>query len=119
MLRKKNDGIEWLEFELLADEPHIAHGVFLRHGGVSQGPYSSLNVLNGKGDDDTHVAHNRSRIIQCMELQHLITCDQVHGTHVVHVEELRHEFPDSDGLVTQVKNWGLERSGTQHISEGD
>ena len=48
MIRKKAGEVEWLEFELFANEPKLAHGIFLRGGGVSKGPYASLNV-GGRG----------------------------------------------------------------------
>jgi hypothetical protein len=38
MLRKKRGSLEWLEFDLFQEFPEIKHAVFLRHGGVSEGP---------------------------------------------------------------------------------
>lgn len=55
MIRRRKGNIEWLEFELLEDEPGIAHGVFLRHGGVSQGSFASLNAIQRVGDDEDNV----------------------------------------------------------------
>ena len=42
--------MEWLEFDLLEPFPHVLHGVFLRHGGVSKGPCGTLNVGDGAHD---------------------------------------------------------------------
>ena len=43
--------MEWLSLNFFANEPRLAHGIFLRGGGVSKGPYASLNV-GGRGEDE-------------------------------------------------------------------
>ena len=37
-------------FKLLAGIPDLVHGVFTRHGGVSEPPYHTLNVAWNNGD---------------------------------------------------------------------
>jgi polyphenol oxidase len=107
MIRKKNGGIEWLEFELFADIPHLIHGVFLRHGGASEGNYSSLNVLRGSRDDPKNVEENRRRICACLNVKGLISVRQIHGTQIKCVKKIKDEFFDYDGLISSEKNWGL------------
>src|SRR5271157_5962544 len=106
MLRKKKGNIEWLEFDILANEPNITHGIFLRHGGVSQGSFASLNVLQGVGDDDENIQKNRNSILEILKLEKLIAGDHVHGTRIEHVKFAEDDLK-CDGLMTNHKNWGL------------
>ncbi len=57
-----------------------------RHGGVSEGPYESLNLALHVGDDAANVAENRSRVAEALDvsLDDLVFVDQEHGDHVVH-----------------------------------
>ena len=48
-----------LRHELL-DDARLAHGFFTRHGGVSGGPYTSLNGGIGSGDEPGTVESNRA-----------------------------------------------------------
>ncbi len=107
MIRKQKDGIEWLEFELLADIPALAHGIFLRHGGVSDGPYRSLHAGKNEESDSEAIGENRSRIKKILKLDHLISAYEVHGTSIVHVSGPSKEIPDCDGMITREANLGL------------
>jgi len=108
MIHKKKGEIEWLEFELLASEPHVTHGVFLRSGGVSIKPqFASLNIMKGSGDDLIHVEENRKRIQKSLELEHLIGVHQVHGKDVVLVRDPDATLLPHDGLITDQKKRGL------------
>ncbi len=106
MQRFLQDGLEWLEFNLLADIPHLKHAVFLRHGGYSQGPFCSLNTSYDVGDEISHVNANLA-LIQ-MHLQQnipialkLIWAKQQHGKHINHIHRNSpHETLDCDALVT-------------------
>lgn len=107
MIRKKNETLEWLEFELLANEPYLVHGVFLRQGGVSEGPYFSLNFFAGTGDTAKNVDENKRRLLKALKLEKLMTANHVHGSHVEWVKQQPHPIPPSDGLMTSEKNLGL------------
>ncbi len=55
-----------------------------RLGGVSEGPYSSLNLAEHVGDAPEHVAENRRRLIAALHLPAMPAwLRQVHGTAVV------------------------------------
>lgn len=58
MQRQITGKLEWLEFELLSDIPHLKHAVYLRHGGSSEGPFESLNASFLVGDQAHHVQQN-------------------------------------------------------------
>ena len=71
-----------------------------RHGGVSQGVYSSLNLGDHVGDDAADVLRNRAVVtakygpVQFMK--------QVHGNRIAVIEEIAEEAPTADALVTGI-----------------
>ena len=107
MIHKKKGEIEWLEFEMLANEPGLIHGTFLRHGGVSEGPYGSLNVGGGTDDDQHNIVENRQRIQQVLNIGCIAGCYQVHGDGIQRVWEDNQQVGECDGLVTDKANIGL------------
>lgn len=100
--------LEWLEFDLLADHPAIAHAVFQRHGGVSSGAFSTLNISNDVGDHPDSVKVNRERIRQTLGLDHLVFPHQQHGINIVRItkENCQHTH-QADALFTTEKGIGL------------
>jgi YfiH family protein len=72
---------EYLTSPLLA----APHGFFTRRGGVSAGPYASLNCSLSGGDDPACVTANRALVAGSMgvELAALAGVMQVHGAGVV------------------------------------
>lgn len=107
MIRKKNGEVEWLEFELLAGVPEIVHGVFLRHGGVSQGPYRSLSMGSRAGDDPSNIAENRRRVLRSLGIEQCVEGNQVHSDEVMWVKEGNGVMGPFDGLMTDQKEIGL------------
>jgi YfiH family protein len=107
MIRKNKGELEWLEFELLADIPDLVHGIFLRHGGVSQGPYYSLNIGGGTGDDSKKIAENRRRIFEALNIKQWVEGKQVHGNGVAFVEDSHQRVGECDALITIKKGIGL------------
>lgn len=72
-----------------------------RNGGVSTGPYASLNLGARVGDDIDAVEENRARV------RALLPADprwlhQVHGTHVVQADRM-HEAISADAAFTRVR----------------
>lgn len=62
MIRNENAGIVYHAFEILAPYDEVVHGITARHGGVSTGPWASLNLTKGSGDDPEHVEENLRRV---------------------------------------------------------
>jgi polyphenol oxidase len=90
----------------------IRHGFFGRQGGVSTGPFASLNVSTASGDDLNHVAHNRGQAAETLGFSSstLVTVAQVHGTDVVTVtaaSPASQRRPEADALVTDVRGLAL------------
>lgn len=72
-----------------------------RFGGVSPAPYDSLNLATHVGDRVEHVEENRRRVATAVgvDIAHLVTLSQVHGTEVLEVETSAVHLT-GDGLVT-------------------
>ena len=63
----------------------MPHGFFTRQGGVSGGPYASLNCSLSGGDARDAVLENRARAARAIgaEPDRLVGLMQVHGADVV------------------------------------
>lgn len=83
------------------DSPKLTHGFLGRIGGVSTGPYESLNIAYWVGDDSAHVDKNWRRLREAIGNAPIARCHQVHGksVHVVNRANLA-EKPQGDGMVT-------------------
>jgi polyphenol oxidase len=81
-----------------------AHGFFTRRGGVSGGPYASLNCSLSGGDTRDAVLVNRARAARAIgaEPGRLVGLTQVHGADVVEVSDpwLPGRGPRADAMVT-------------------
>lgn len=101
MIRCKSENIEWLEFELFQPFPELVHGVFLRQGGVSDDPFSSLNFGGGTGDDLEKIATNRKKVLDLFQLTTMYSSKQVHHTDVACLPgEIDQLDKGCDGLIT-------------------
>ena len=83
MIVNQRNGVSLLEFPKLSGLSGILHGVFTRKNGKSKGPFQSLNVSFGVGDNDKTVLENRKIISQCFNDKDLVFLDQVHGTRII------------------------------------
>jgi len=80
MKRSETNGISYLQFELLLNCPELFHAVFLRHGGASLGPFKSLNLGDGLGDDEDALKENMQRVKDITKSDKLVYASQVHLT---------------------------------------
>ena len=82
----------------------VRHGFFTRRGGVSQGPYASLNANFSGGDDAAHVTANRALVAGALGVRpaSLLGLKQVHSATVITVREPWEpgQGADADALVT-------------------
>ncbi|HSN77598.1 MAG TPA: peptidoglycan editing factor PgeF [Anaerolineae bacterium] len=80
-----NATLPLLRFPCLSAFPGLVHAVSTRQGGVSNGPYASLNLSTSTGDSRENVDANYHRLAQALDVprEHMTTTWQVHGTHVV------------------------------------
>jgi YfiH family protein len=83
----------------------FSHGFSLRAGGVSSGPYASLNLGGAVGDETANVAENHRLFADAVgyDAQRLVTLRQVHGNRVHVVTQLDDaaalRAEQGDGLV--------------------
>lgn len=81
-----------------------------RTGGVSCGPYESLNLTRSRGDDKASVEENRRRVMQVLGLDALVFANQVHGRTVLKVDAApQGAWPagEGDALISDVPGLGL------------
>jgi YfiH family protein len=113
MLREvtSEGGLIFYRFPGLARFPGVTHGIFTRHGGVSLGPYASLNLSFAVGDQPDRVSENRRRVLKALGLTDLASANQVHG---LQESVLRsgnpspeQEIPEVDILITRQSGLGL------------
>ncbi len=71
-----------------------------RHGGVSEGNYTSLNLGDHVGDSLQSVAKNREIISEKFGATQYM--NQVHGNRVAVIEEVTDEVPTADALITGI-----------------
>jgi YfiH family protein len=108
-LRRRDDldVLTWPAFDGL----DLDAGVTTRNGGISAGPYASLNLGLHVGDEDKAVLENRRRVAEVLgaEPGDFVFCDQAHGraVHVVSSGDrgrgslsLADAIGDTDALVT-------------------
>ena len=87
------------------------HGFFTRAGGVSRGPFESLNCSVSSGDDPVALRENRARVAGAMGVApaSLLGVTQLHGTCCVTVEQpwAAGEGPRADAMATRVPGLAL------------
>jgi polyphenol oxidase len=82
-----------------------------RDGGVSAGPFASLNLSLVVGDDPPTVAENRRRVIDGLGVDRFACPEQIHGAVIAEVDPGRagagfddpgSRLPGADGVATDV-----------------
>jgi len=104
MNRVRRNGVVMYQFASLDGVDGLLHAVLTRIGGVSRGPYATLNLGHTVGDDLDAVEENHRRALEPLGLGPglLVSPWQVHGAavDVVGPEARGTVRPDTDGLVT-------------------
>lgn len=80
MNRHEIRGLAFYTFESLAAHPEVIHGVTTRHGGVSTGYWTSLNLTKGNGDRPAAVDENLRRTAAALDVpfEDLVSPNQQH-----------------------------------------
>lgn len=103
--------VPFVQGAALAAPAGIRHGFLGRQGGVSTGPFASLNTSETSGDDLTQVARNRARAAAELGLSptSLVSLRQVHSTRVLTLDTVPglDERPEADAVVTRLKGLAL------------
>lgn len=109
MIVNRGNGVLFLEFPKLAGFSGILHGIFTRENGKSKGPYKSLNVGFGVGDDCRTVMENRKIISRCINAKDLVFLNQVHGRRIVVFSE------DNNSYQTVEADDDLEKDFSKNV----
>lgn len=100
----ETNGLRYYQFDIFKDQP-LFHAVLTRRGGVSAGPYASLNTGGTVGDDPAAVLANHEKIYQTLGYDYYSRFDvwQVHGTEILCADGPRGPetpHPKADGILT-------------------
>ncbi len=100
----KIGNISYFTFDQL-DQAGIRHGIFMRHGGCSPQPWTSLNLATSVGDTRENVIENRDRVSDALGIERNTYYDvwQVHSNKIVYAEKPRkvgESHLQADGIVT-------------------
>lgn len=103
-------GLSYLTFPSFDETGAVRHLFSTRHGGVSSGFLSSMNLSFGRGDDPQNVRENYRRICAAAGIYpgNLVFTQQTHTANIVYVNQLDRgkglftpvEMRDVDGLIT-------------------
>jgi len=100
----KKGPVSYFSFNQL-DNEGILHGIFMRHGGCSPQPWSSLNLATSVGDSRENVIENRNRISDSLGIERNTFFDvwQVHSSKVIYSDKPRRvgePHMQADGILT-------------------
>lgn len=108
----EQEGVTYLSFPSLEETGLVAHGFSTRLGGVSKGPYTSMNFSFTRGDDREAVLENYRRMARALgvSVDRMVLSYQTHTTNIRKVTEedagkgvLRErDYKDVDGLITNI-----------------
>jgi YfiH family protein len=104
---RDRDGLPFYTFDLLDGETRLSAVVTTRHGGVSGGPYASLNLGGRTGDKPENVRRNRAHAASLVgsSAARLTFGRQVHGAEVAVVPHGHPggAFEATDALVSDAR----------------
>ena len=105
MNMKQSGGLIYYSFSHMEPWPELTQAAFSRIGGVSEGPFASLNLSFAVDDDAEKVHVNLSRMAAALrwDPDAMVSARQVHGREAVPVVRDmagRPDLPSCDALVT-------------------
>ena len=109
---KNKHGVTWLSFPSLDATGMVKHAFSTRMGGVSEGPFATMNFSFTRGDDPNAVKENYRRMANALdvEMERMVVTWQTHTTNVRKVTEedfgkgviKDRDYRDIDGLITNI-----------------
>ncbi len=83
----------------------LRHGIFTRHGGVSQHPYASLNLGASIGDDLSAVRENHRRMYRSLDVnpRRAVSCWLVHSVKILVIRgggPVNGKLEKADAIIT-------------------
>lgn len=109
--------VDLIRFQHFNTYKELSHCFTTKHGGVSNGVFTSLNMGFSRGDENSNVFTNYERVVHelGLETSDLVFSNQVHKDHIriVEIEDKGkgiHKISDiieTDGLITNKRGIGL------------
>lgn len=109
---REKSGVTYLAFPVLDEIGLVSHAFSTRHGGVSEGVYSTMNLSFTRNDDPEHVRENYHRMAAVLgtDMERMVLSYQTHTTNVrkVTIEDAgkgivkERDYRDVDGLITDI-----------------
>ena len=108
---RERGGIKFFTSELLEAHAEVQALVTTRHGGVSAGPFASLNLGGKTHDEPNNVRENRKRVAGLFgkDAKQLTFAKQIHSANIAHVPQGYDggAFDDVDALITDARQTPL------------
>lgn len=101
MIFQERNGVKYLQFTSLA-LPGITQAIFSRHGGLSQFPWSSLNLGGTVGDDPANVKGNLEILLNTVgyKAKQLVQVKQIHSADVIVAKKPMDALRQGDAIIT-------------------
>ena len=111
-VQREKDGVIYMCVPRFLEIGGISHGFTTRHGGVSKGPFATLNVGIRRPDEKEHIIENLRRATGAIggHFENLVVSHQVHGVGIRHITKkdagegtiAKLDTPECDALMTNV-----------------
>lgn len=112
LIERTKKNVTWLSFPSLEQTGLVKHAFSTRMGGVSKGPYATMNFSFTRGDDPNDVKENYRRMAEALDVdrERMVLTWQTHTTNVRLVTEqdfgkgviCDRDYRDVDGLITNI-----------------
>lgn len=117
LIQREKNGVVYFTSPLFEKISWLSHGISTRHGGVSTGCCSTMNLKPSIYDDNENINKNYQLFCKAVGInpENVVTMDQVHGNNVEVVTKdhictgciPEFDFTNTDGMITDVKNRAL------------
>ncbi|MDM8534815.1 peptidoglycan editing factor PgeF [Clostridiaceae bacterium HSG29] len=110
MKKRIVNNVEYLTFKNFNKHRFLKHGFSTRHGGVSEGYFSSMNLRLESSDSKENVKRNFEIFLDIFDLKrdNAMFSDQVHDNKILVVTNKNEiNCSDFDGLITDLSDFGL------------
>jgi YfiH family protein len=96
--------LKYLQFSSFA-MPGLTQAVFSRHGGISESPWSSLNLGGTVGDDPKNVNTNLDRLLGAVGFgsEQLVQVRQIHSADVIVADHPVDALQQGDAIITNTR----------------
>ena len=101
MRTHQKNGIRYFKFDTL-ELPGVTQAVFTRHGGLSQEPWSSLNLGGTVGDNPSHVIGNLDLLLKSLgcRSEQLVQVRQIHSANVIVANTPMNALTQGDAIIS-------------------